>query len=152
MSPKLDTRILLLADKDAIMQFENQLLAETVSDAMEREMKSWDARWRAEALEHYLPQGWSFACFRENRIVGYFLGQPYLFHRGLTQTLWIEHLSARQPEVARELIEVAHKWARDKHLQTVLLENNPRSEFILEDFPKATLIGSGLIELKSARF
>jgi len=152
MSSSLDTRILLLTDRDLITQFETERLTATIKDPMDREMRAWDARWRGEALEHYLPQGWSFGTFQEDKMLGYFLGQPYLFHRGLTQTLWIEHLSATTPAAARELVEVAHKWARDKHLQTVLLENNASSEFILEEFPKATLISSGLIELKSARF
>ena len=152
MSSSLDIRILLLEDKEAIMQFENERLARTAPDPMEREMKVWDARWRGEALEHYLPQGWSFGCFAEMKLAGYFLGQPYLFHRGLTQTLWIEHLSALSPAVACQLVETAHKWARDKHLQTVLLENNANSQFVFEEFPKAILIDSGLIELRSARF
>ena len=142
----------MLTDKELITQFETQRLAKNTSDPMEREMQAWDARWRNEALEHYLPQGWSFGCYQSNQLVAYFLGQPYLFHRGLTQTLWIEHLAYENPQHAHELIETAHRWARDKHLQTVLLESNEQSNFILEDFPKATVSKNGLIELKSARF
>lgn len=135
-----------------LLQFEQERLVETIEDPMEREMKSWDARWRPEALSHYLPQGWSFGAFREQKIQGYFLGQPYLFHRGLTQTLWIEHLAFTSIEVGVQLLEVAHKWAKDKHLQAVLLENIPAYAFIAENFPKALVTNRGWIELRSTRF
>jgi len=148
----MDTRILLENDKDLITGFEKERLARTVEDAMDREMKSWDARWRKEALEHYLPQGWSFGVFEGGKLSGYFLGQPYLFHRGLTQTLWIEHLSSNSIKAAKQLIDVAHKWARDKHLQTVLMEHGPETSFVIEEFPKAMLVDGGLIELRSAKF
>ena len=146
----METRILLENDRELIVAFERGRLQG--GDPMEVEMKTWDARWRKEALEHYLPQGWSFGTFQAGKLVGYFLGQPYMFHRGLTQTLWIEWLSAVSNEAARELVDTAHKWARDKHLQTVLLENNQSTSFILQDFPKAMLVDDGLIELRSARF
>lgn len=152
MGTSLDTRILLARDKEAIVQFETTLLKKAGGDPVENELKSWSARWRGEALDHYLPQGWSFGCWLEEQLQGYFIGQPYLFHRGLTQTLWIEHLSARNPEVAVQLIDTAHRWARDKHLQAVLMENQPSTTFVLEEFPKACLLNDGLIELKSARF
>lgn len=148
----MDTRILLENDMEAIMAFETERLMNSVKDPVEREMKAWDARWRKEALEHYLPQGWSFGVYDNAKLAGYFLGQPYIFHRGLTQTLWIEHISYANHEVGRELIDVAHKWARDKHLQTVLLEHNPENEFIFEEFPKAMHVKDGLIELRSAKF
>lgn len=147
----MDTRILIETDKVAITDFEKVRLNETVADTMEREMRAWNARWRDEALAHYLPQGWSFGTFNGAKLAGYILGQPYMFHRGLTQTLWIEHLSATDRETAKHLIEVAHKWSRDKHLQAVLMEKNAETEFVLEEFPKATLHGE-LIEIKSTRF
>ncbi len=148
----MDTRILLEKDKDSITEFEKERLHKSVQDPMEREMKAWDARWRPEALDHYLPQGWSFGVFEDAKLVGYFLGQPYIFHRGLTQTLWVEHLSYTSPAVAKHLIDTAHKWARDKHLQTVLLENLSETSFVMEEFPKAMLLRDGLIELRSAKF
>ena len=148
----MDTRILLEKDQDLIMEFEKERLNRSVSDPMEREMKSWDARWRKEALEHYLPQGWSFGVFENGKLTGYFLGQPYIFHRGLTQTLWIEQISFANHEAGRQLIDVAHKWARDKHLQTVLMEHSPENEFVFEEFPKAMHIKDGLIVLRSAKF
>ena len=150
--PGMQIRILLENDRETIMEFEKTRLQKTVSDPMEREMKSWDARWRKEALDHYLPQGWSFGAFENEKLQGYFIGQPYIFHRGLTQTLWIEHLSYLSPAVANQLIETAHKWSRDKHLQTVLMENKPETEFVTDNFPRAIVVRDGLIELRSAKF
>ncbi len=147
----METRILLEKDLEALMSFESQRLTLQIADPMEREMKAWDARWRKEALGHYLPQGWSFGVFEGEKLVGYFLGQPYLFHRGLTQTLWIEHLAYESMKVAEELVNTAYKWARDKHLQAVLMEKFPETEFMLELYPKALVVG-GLIELRSAKF
>ena len=47
-----------------VLDYAKRHLAANVSDAMEREMQAWDARWRAEALDHYLALGWSFGIFR----------------------------------------------------------------------------------------
>lgn len=152
MSEGLDTRILLSDDVDAILAFENARLAMTELDPMEREMAGWSARYRKEALEHYLPKGWSFGSFMNGQLVGYVLGQPFLFLRGLTQTLWIEVLSSDQPAVAKTLIETAHKWARDKHLQCLLMERSQQTEFVLTQWPQSHKVDGGLIELKSARY
>lgn len=152
MATALEPRILLERDADMILAFEKARLETEIDDHMDREMKSWGARWRLEALNHYLPQGWSFGVYENGKLQGYVLGQPYLFHRGHTQTLWIEHLSALTPEAARALIDTAHKWAKDKHLQTVLIEKNAASDFILEHWPQALVINDGLIELRSTRF
>lgn len=148
----MDTRILLEKDLESIVAFEKLRLELVITDPMERELAAWNARWRKEALDHYLPQGWSFGVFERGELRGYFLGQPYLFHRGLTQTLWIEHIAFNDPAIGKELMDVAHKWAKDKHLQTVLMENSPSTAFVLEQFPKAIADREGLIELRSARF
>jgi hypothetical protein len=152
MNESIDTRILLFDDADAILAFESGQMAKTMSDPMEREMASWNARYRKEALEHYLPKGWSFGSFRNGQLVGYILGQPLVFLRGHTQTLWIEYLSASYPGVAKTLMEVAHKWARDKHLQCLLMELNAQTEFVLTQWPQSHKVDGGLIELKSARY
>jgi hypothetical protein len=152
MSESLETRLLLLDDADAILIFESGQMAKTMSDPMEREMASWNARYRQEALEHYLPKGWCFGAFLNSQLVGYVLAQPLLFLRGHTQTLWIEQLSASHPGVAKTLLEVAHKWARDKHLQCLLMELNPQTEFVITQWPQAHKVDGGLIELKSARY
>ena len=95
----------------------------TAADPMEREMQSWNARWRAEALDHYLPQGWSFVALDDDKVVGFLIAQPLLFFRGLTQTLWVEDVLGPDAEA---LIEAARAWARDKHLQCVLCDDGQR--------------------------
>jgi hypothetical protein len=53
-----------------------------------------------------------------------------LFFEGWTQSLWIEHVSAVRAEDAQEMIDIAYRWARDKHLQKVFF--NTQLEFIKE--------------------
>ena len=153
MSTALNARILLPTDKEALLAFERARAVHAIGDEMEREMHSWTARWRGEALDHYLPQGWSFGVFEGEEMRAYALAQPYLFHRGLTQTLWIEHFVRENEPAAKVLIETLYKWARDKHFQCVLIEGSEETRFILEDYAnKAQPVEKGLIELKSARF
>ncbi len=153
MAENLEIRILLPADKTTIMDFAKGRLAAEVPDPVEREMQSWGARWRGEALDHYLPQGWSFGVFAESgEMQGYILGQPYLFFRGLTQTLWIEHVDFATPHAAHQLLDTAHRWARDKHLQCVLVENNPALQPLMTDWKQAHPIEGEIIEIKSSRF
>lgn len=118
----MDLLVLLPDHKEAIMAFAKERLAQREKDPMEREMKSWSARWRAEALDHYLKLGWSYGAFENGRLCGFVLGQPLLFHRGLTQTLWLEHLEAENENISTFLLDCATKWARDKHFQCVLME------------------------------
>src|SRR5262249_55914979 len=92
-----------------------------LADETERRLRSWSARWRPEALRHYLPLGWSFVARRHSQTSGYFLAQPLLFFRGQTQTLWVEYLEAEDREAELELIDVAVRVAREKHLQRMLL-------------------------------
>ena len=131
-----DIRILQPADKPVIMEFAKLQLANKIKDPSEREIQSWSARWRGEALDHYLPLGWSFGLYRGNALVGFILGQPLLFFRGLTQTLWLEHVEAPDEETRETLIDCARKWARDKHLQCALREG-PEDKWL---------------EIKTARF
>jgi hypothetical protein len=136
MSENWDLRILQLSDREAVMDFAKHQLAFRISDPMEREMQSWSARWRGEALDHYLPQGWSFGAFKDGKLQGFILAQPVLFYRGLTQTLWVEHVESELPEVAAQLLDCAQRWARDKHFQCVV-HQGPDGQ---------------LIETKTARF
>lgn len=120
---------------------------------MEAEMHSWSARWRQEALDHYVKQGWSFGRFtNDGQLAGFLLAQPYLFHRGLTQTLWIEHLEADTPEIARQLLETAFAWARDKHFQCVLIEDSTANREAAASFSTRTHPVEAVLELRSARF
>src|SRR5262249_13956823 len=118
----MEMRILLPEHKEAIMDFAKRRLAAREQDPMEREMKSWSARWRSESLDDYLKLGWSYGAFEGEELKGFVLGQPFLFHRGLTQTLWLEHLEAEDDTTANALLDIAARWARDKHFQCVLME------------------------------
>jgi hypothetical protein len=117
----LDFQVLSLADQDEVQNFAAARLALRVPDEIDRRFQSWEAKWRPEALHHYLPLGWSFIARNESReAVGFFLGQPLLFFRGQTQSLWIECIEASSAEVSRALIDVAVRVAREKHLQRAL--------------------------------
>lgn len=139
-------------DAEAIRQFEERLLPPSGGDLLEREMATWHAKWRPEALNFYLPLGWSFGVKLGDEWRGYFLGQPFLFYRGLTQTLWVEHIAFTSESTGLQLIETAYKWARDKHLQTVIFSDGRNLDFARNQFPKLTVLADQSLELKSARF
>ena len=124
----MNIKVLRPRDIDSILNFEKDILINLVDDDVERELSSWQAPWRLEALEHYLPMGWSFAAWEgeegDSALLGYFLAQPLLFFKGMTQSLWLEHLQARTPELKHELLEVAYKLCREKHFQNLLLASN----------------------------
>lgn len=94
------------------------------ADPMALEMLSWSAPWRVESLTHYLNVGWSLGAFKENKLIGFILCQPLLYFTSLTQSLWIEDVDGETTQVAEELMEVAYKWARTKHLQRVYFNEN----------------------------
>ena len=113
---------LILSDAPAIQTFGHRVLADQITDPMEREMAAWSAPWREESLAHYLRSGWSMGLWSSSgkeELKGYFLAQPLLFYRGLTQSLWGEHIGACTVEARLELEDAAIKYARDKHLQSV---------------------------------
>lgn len=117
-------KILQVADIDDILEYENKKLEESIPDEMARTLSSWNARWRKEALEHYIPMGWSFVARDElHKIIGYFIAQPFLFFDGQTQTLWVEYLQHSSIQVRDQLCDIAFKLAREKHLQKVLFPN-----------------------------
>ncbi len=118
-------KIATAGDLDEILAFAEGNHKKAWSDEMECMLQSWHARWRREALEFYLPLGWSFiaraaALDADGPIVGFFLGQALLFVRGMTQTLWIEHLTGNDLVIRNALSDVAIRLAREKHLQRVL--------------------------------
>jgi hypothetical protein len=121
-----DLKVLKPENQDAILAYERERAKREIPDEMGRELASWKARWRSEQLQHYLTLGWSFGAFENGTLNGYILGQPLLFFRGLTQTLWIEHLSYNSIEIGEALIESAFKWAKDKHFQTMLVSDLPK--------------------------
>ncbi len=148
----LEIRILLESDQDTVMAFARHQLEKTETEPMDIEMKTWVARWRAEALAYYLPQGWSFGVYAGGKLRGFLLAQPLLFYRGLTQTLWIEELIFEGPASGELLLETAYKWARDKHLQCVLLEGSAGRTALVEKWKHARATDEPMIELRSSRF
>jgi hypothetical protein len=127
-------RVIQISDLPEIMEFEQRKLAQAVSDENERTFQSWNARWRKEALEHYLPMGWSFLArdqelpsphSSEGTLVGYFIAQPFLFMEGMTQCLWVEHLNYSALQARDELCDLAFRLSREKHFQRVLFPNIP---------------------------
>jgi hypothetical protein len=146
-------RILRPEDATHIVNFEKSRLEQTQPDEMERELLSWHASWREESLQHYLPLGWSFGLWSDDgqSLVGYFLAQPFLFMRGLTQTLWVERLVAQDARSGEELIEIAYKLSREKHFQKVLFylnEDAPLENSIFQ----LSAVSDNLVELKTAKF
>lgn len=152
MESNLEIRILLPADQDLVAAFARARLEQSASDQMEVEMHSWVARWRPESLAYYLPQGWSFGAFQSGKMVGFILGQPLIFFRGLTQTLWIEELIFTKSEIGLELLETAYKWSKDKHLQCVLVESSAARTQLVQGWKNAHHHEEPMIELRSSRF
>lgn len=113
-------RIIQVEDLPQILEFEAKKMQETYPDENDRTFAQWNSRARKEALEHYLPMGWSFlAKDEDDELVGYFLGQPLLFLEGQTQSLWVEHVQYSSLKARDELCELAYKLSREKHFQRV---------------------------------
>lgn len=123
----LNLRILQPSDRELVMDYGRRLLAKTQTDPMELEMASWTAPWRAESLDHYLKLGWCFGASSSNAesdLVGYTLAQPFLFFRGQTQSVWVEVIAGDTEEIRKALLETLYRWARDKHMQKLVLGSN----------------------------
>jgi hypothetical protein len=155
------SEILVLSPQhiNEIIEMERAKLNEEYADPMDAELNSWHAHWRKEALEHYLPLGWSFGIFENNRLSAFFLAQPFLFLGGLTQTLWVEYLSASNADKTAELIDLAYRVARDKHFQRVLFrtDNNSNDKSnnksaLNHSVLQLNPIKDTIYELKSAKF
>ncbi|HEX7675584.1 MAG TPA: hypothetical protein VF412_15520 [Bdellovibrio sp.] len=114
-------KVVLLEDLQEILDLENKKLQETYPDEMERMMAGWSSKFRVEALNHYIPMGWSFLArdTENNKLMGYFIAQPLLFLDGQTQSLWVEHVQYCSLQARDELCELAYKLGREKHLQRV---------------------------------
>ncbi len=129
-------RIAQLADLEAVYDFEFNLKFSGIEDEYERQMAVWSSAFRKEALEHYLKTGWSFVALnKENEIQGFFLGQALLFFDHQTQTLWVEYLSGRDTEIQTELVDIAYRLAREKHLQRVLVAEAVQKLNLNKSFP-----------------
>ncbi|MFZ3231768.1 MAG: hypothetical protein WA160_16295 [Pseudobdellovibrio sp.] len=132
----INYRIAQLEDVDAIYEFEVKLKFSDQDEEFEKMIAVWSSAYRKESLEHYFKLGWSFiATNSDNKIVGFFLGQPLLFFDQQTQTLWIEHISSVNSNITTELIEIAYKLSREKHFQRVLLSENLQNIKLEKSFP-----------------
>lgn len=117
-------RIMQTQDFEQVWNFEENKMREAFPDEMERMFAQWNSRARKEAMEHYIPMGWSFIAFdEEEKLVGYFLAQPLLFLDGQTQSLWVEHVQYASLQARDELCELAYKLSREKHFQRVYFPN-----------------------------
>lgn len=114
-----ELKIMTPEDLEDILAFE---MARLPGEGIDREMKSWHAPWRREALEHFSKLGWSFLQRKDGKITSYILCQPVLFFQSWTQTLWIEHVGADDAVEGANMIEIAYRWSRDKHLQKVFFK------------------------------
>jgi hypothetical protein len=147
-------QVAVLSELDEILAFAESRLALQISDATDRVFRQWGARWRREALEHYLQLGWSFTVRRKNSgaaapLAGFFLGQPFLFMRGNTQTLWIEHLDGDADDVRVGLVDVAIRLSREKHLQRVLF-GDPSIKDVLGSWPHSRM-SDEIIEVQTTK-
>ncbi len=145
-------KVLGIQNEAEIDAFERKLLSQQPGDEFEKEMTTWKARWRKEALAHYLQLGWSFGIWNaEGVLIGYSLGQPLLFFQGFTQALWVDHITAETPEVFEKLIEISYRWARDKHLQRVLFS---AGQIPIEIAGKASLqpLSEDILQLKTSKY
>lgn len=114
-------RVLDPSEIDEITAFEMARLVREIPDENEQMFAIWRAPWRKESLEYYLPKGWCFGMRdSKEKLVGYFLAQPLLFFRGMTQSLWIEYFAYENREIAELLLDLAKRYSRDKHLQSLL--------------------------------
>lgn len=150
MAAELIYQVLSPSDQEEILQFAQKNLENSIPDETERMFRSWTVKWRTEALQHYLRLGWSFIVRREGQVVGFFLGQPFLFFRGNTQTLWVEHIEALDEEVRAGLIDVAVRVAREKHLQRVLFADAEQSKNELERW-KPIKFADAIAEIKTTK-
>lgn len=130
----LDFRIIQASEISEILDFEQRKLAEQIPNEEDRTIHSWNARWRQEALEHYIPMGWSFLArdtstksevSDEGQLMGYFIAQPLLFLDGQTQSLWVEHIQFSALQVRDGLCDLAYRLCREKHLQKVYFPKSP---------------------------
>ena len=136
-----EMRILQPSDLDAVLQLEREILKTQPSfverSELENEMLEWHAPWRKEALEHYLPLGWSFGLWTaaNDQLSGYFLAQPQVFTRGLTQSLWVERLTAPDASTRDQLLDVAYRLCREKHFQKLFIRQSESLVPLTTDLP-----------------
>lgn len=153
MTQMIQPKILNLSDVPQIIEFEMRRLESSIPDAADRELYSWSASWRKESLEHYLPLGWSFGIWGEGsgQLEGYFIAQPQIFTRGMTQTLWVERLVSSSPKLSADLVELVYGLCREKHFQKAVFFVHADTSFANSVF-QLNQVSDSLMELKTAKF
>lgn len=129
-------RIAQLEDVENVFNYEYKKNFSIDSNEIENQIAVWNSFYRKESLEHYFKSGWSFlALDADQNIVGFFMGQALLFLDKQTQSLWIEYVSADSPEIYTELVDIAYRLSRDKHLQRVLFSDSVQQQNLTKKFP-----------------
>jgi hypothetical protein len=145
-------KVILPEEIQDVLDFENKKMLEIYPDEMERVIAGWSSRSRVEALNHYIPLGWSFVA-RDNdshAILGYFIAQPLLFLDGQTQSLWVEHIQYVSLQARDELCELAYKLGREKHLQRVYFPHEEGISNSVKSF-KAETWQPGTLAVKTTK-
>lgn len=127
---ELISQILQENDLNDILELEKQNLAATYPEEADQTIALWNSKFREEALRHYIQIGWSFGVREKSsgQLLGYFIAQPLLFFNSHTQSLWVEHLSAKDQIVKDELLMISYKLGREKHLQRVYFPQECRPD------------------------
>lgn len=140
----MDMRVMTIDDLEEILAWERSRLP--TDGSIETQMLEWTASWRKESLEHYLPLGWSFCIRTGGEIRGYLLSQPFLFVGGMTQSLWVEHMSFQDQEIQKSLSEIAYRWSRDKHFQKVIFKEESWAQIL--EMRQSQLVGTEILTSK----
>ncbi|MCB0366092.1 MAG: hypothetical protein H6624_17810 [Bdellovibrionaceae bacterium] len=149
---ELEPLVLRDVDSESLIQWEREISRSGPGTIEDHTFAEWNSTWRPESMQHYLSLGWCFG-FRDKQAnwLGYFLAQPILFFRGMTQTLWVERVQAREPAVAQSLIELAVRVAKDKRMQKVVFFGLQGYDEVLQQWPTAKNCGE-FWEIKATRF
>ena len=137
----LQIKVATAQDQGAIFDFEKKKKQQMGLPEMEVTMASWEEPWREESLAFYLKTGWCFIARDGDKVGGYLLAQPMLFVQGYTQALWVDYVSAKDSTLENELLDVAYRWERSKHLQKVLFNTRHiDNETLQTQFPKLRIL------------
>lgn len=129
-------RIAQLDDVETVFNYAAALLKDDTLHEIENQIKIWNSDFRKEALDHYFKLGWSFLAFnQQNKLVGFFMGQPLLFLDKNTQTLWVEFVQADSDVIYSELVDIAYRLSREKHFQRVLFSTAVSEKKLTKSFP-----------------
>ena len=129
-------RIAELADVETVFAYESARIHDPKIDEIENQILIWNSYFRKESLEHYFKLGWSFLAYdNQNKVKGFFMGQPLLFVDKQTQSLWVEYVSADTDEIFTELVDIAYRLSREKHFQRVLFSEDLKANRLTKEFP-----------------